>query len=109
MISQNTDKKALVEKLVQDKVITLDQAILLLQEDETPQDLSTPIQWPFYLGGPWWGIYPPYPYQQLPTYPTVHWIGSGVISSGDCTIVTNYADMTVTSTAHTVPCTYTRN
>ena len=69
MITTNTDKKALIEKLFTDKKITLDEMIQLLTEpDHIPVSDWPAIvypqypMWPAYpYGGGWWGIIPPAP------------------------------------------------
>ena len=54
MITTNTQKKILVEKLLQDKVITIDDAFLLLEKDVDepvifgpyPSAIIQPVTWP---------------------------------------------------------------
>lgn len=81
MITNNTDKKALVKKLFADKVITLDQMYILLTEpDEQPaMGISGYPVYPYYPNG-WWGIYPP-----APTSPYVWTGGTITINAGDIT------------------------
>jgi len=67
MITNNTDKKALVEKLFTDKVITLDQMYMLL--DEVEQPVPSFVQ-PIYI--PQIPVYPIYPSVQ-PLWPAGTW------------------------------------
>jgi hypothetical protein len=65
MITTNTDKRALIDKLYRDSVITLDQAIQLLEE--WPEELRAPsfVQ---HIYIPQMPVYPTYPSVQ-PLWP----------------------------------------
>ena len=105
MITTNTDKKALVEKLIQDKVITLDQGMLLLETEK--EYISTPAypynQWPQYGYWRWngfqmeWITYPQYPGFTVSGDGTLSGslsTGNGaltVLSIGSCTTTVNQA------------------
>lgn len=81
MITDNKEKKLLIEKLLQDKVIDIDQAFMLLeqevaseQKDFTPISIGVPTVWPPFMIDPWvQPFHHPYnPYPMTPwTYPGV--------------------------------------
>lgn len=56
-----TDKKVLIEKLIKDSAITLDEALILLGNDEMADTILPILTLPTYpyYPNPWFGIYPP--------------------------------------------------
>ena len=93
MITTNETKKALIQKLLENKHITIDDAYMLLDEQETtrkyiPMPYVQPINnWPW--------VYPYQPYYG-PTGPIVTWATSGTLTVG------NYSDA-VTDTINYTP------
>ena len=75
MITSNIDKKSLVEKLLQDKIITIDQAFMLLDEVQ-PQVITIPYTQPYIV--PAGTGYPLYPGS-----PTLPWYEIGKTYCGD--------------------------
>lgn len=96
MITTNESKKVLVDKLLQDKVISLDDALVLLEEPEMSLgNIQIPCVQP--------SIYPVYPYPIVPIQPYYQWpytvicgdglSTSGTIVCGGGNITTQYVDM----------------
>ncbi len=84
MITTNETKKALIQKLLENKHITIDDAYMLLDESGL---VSYPV-YPSWPGSGWWGIYPPTPWDAgkvyIGDYPPST-CGTGVISWTACT------------------------
>ncbi len=103
MITQNKDKKALVEKLLADKVITFDEAFLLTDEKETPEPivLKEFLYWSYPVSQPY--IYPntlPYPSPitpayPYPSYPVISFGDIGTIGGSIYTLITNETNVTM--------------